>query len=76
MKKFSSLNEKNSTIFESGGKELRTIQDPYIIEKTYKAIALDQDDNQYDVEWEIINHETTDESESCNWEKPISVIKL
>lgn len=76
MKKYNSLNARNSTIFDWEGLELRTNQDPYADIDTYKAIALDQDDNEYNVEWEIIDHETTDESESCDWDNPISVVKI
>lgn len=76
MKKYNKLNACNSTIIEVEGVELRTTQDPYSNGDTYLAHAVDQDDSEYTIEWEIINHETTDESETCNWDNPISVIKL
>jgi hypothetical protein len=76
MTKFSSLNVTNSTIIERDGKELRTTQDPYIDRGMYKAIAVDEDDKEYEVKWEITNHETTDESETCDWDHPAKVTAL
>ncbi|MGG3987467.1 hypothetical protein [Bacillus smithii] len=78
MKTFDELNVTNSTIFEWEGKELRTVQDPYVSDDgdTYTAVAIDENNNEYQVYWEVINSDTTDESETCDWDKPIEVVKL
>lgn len=75
MKKFQELNAFNSTIVEVDGKEYRTTQDPYVSDdgNTYKAHALDAKGNEYLITWEVINAETTDESEACDWEEPIDI---
>lgn len=88
MKKFEELNATNSTIFKIEapklyGKygdegvmiELRTTKDPIISDdgKTYSAPAVDAIENSYLVTWEVIDSETTDESEACDWDRPISV---
>lgn len=79
MKKFSELNVFNSTIIRFEEMELRTIHDPYLDNDVYKTVAVDQHDNQYEIVWEI-NHpnfdELEDESEACDWDKPISVVSL
>lgn len=85
MKKFEELNVRNSTIIKWEGKELRTTQDPYcdnyycMVDGTiasFFAHAVDADNNEYKIRWEIINHETTDQSETCDWENPVDVDKL
>ena len=76
---FNKLNEHNSTIIEFEGTELRTIDNPYLDDDVYKAIAVDQYDNKYQITWEIIHpdfDELTDESEACDWDKPVEVEKL
>lgn len=76
--KFEDLDEMNSTIIEWEGMELRTTQDPYVAADgdTYKASAVDEENNEYNVIWEITDYETSDESDACNWDEPIKVIKL
>lgn len=77
MKKFNQLNARNSTIIEVECTEYRTTQNPYLYNDTYKAHALDQDDNEFEIEWEINHFENLeDESEACDWDNPISVRKL
>lgn len=75
MNKYSTLNEFNSTIFVWGGQEFRTIQDPYVSDdgSQYKALAVDVFDNEYVVLWDVTNPDTTDESEACHWDNPVSV---
>jgi predicted DNA-binding protein len=78
-KMFNKLNETNSTIIEFDGTELRTVDNPYLDGDVYKAIAVDQYDNKYQITWEIIHpdfNELTDESEACDWDNPVSVEKL
>lgn len=72
---FAQLNEKNSTIIEVEGKELRTTQDPHVSDdgNQYIAEALDAEGNTYLVTWEVIDHETTDESSACDWDHPVGV---
>lgn len=78
---FNNLDQTNSTIVISGGKELRTTQDPYVIDngETYRAMAIDQENNPYMIEWEV-NHpdfeNLEDESEACDWNNPITVNKI
>ncbi|MED3865266.1 hypothetical protein [Priestia megaterium] len=76
---FSKLNERNSTIIEYEGQELRTIEDPYQEEAgLYQAIALNQSDDKFTITWEV-NHpdfeNLTDESEACDWDNPIKVAR-
>lgn len=75
MTNYTDLNEKNSTIIEWNGKELRTIQDPHITDDgaQYVANALDAEGNEYIITWEVTNYETTDESESCDWDNPTGI---
>ena len=76
VKKFNILNELTSTILEWEGITLKTTQDPYLDDDIYRAIAVDKNDDKYEIKWKITNYETTDESESCDWDNPIKVIKL
>lgn len=45
----------------------------------YKASAIDEDFNEYTVEWDIrpehIEHEYDDEGDACNWDEPRLVRK-
>lgn len=78
-KMFETLNETNSTIVTVDGTELRTTQEPYLNGENYTANAVDQDDNEYKINWEI-NHpdfeNLEDESEACDWDNPVEVEKL
>ncbi|MFD1179191.1 hypothetical protein ACFQ3W_23260 [Paenibacillus puldeungensis] len=76
MKSFSELNATNSTIVEWEGKTLKTIQDPYVSDngEQYIAHAIDAEGNEYLITWSVINYETTDESEACNWDEPVGVM--
>lgn len=73
MKNFNELNSFNSTIIKWEGKVLKTTQDPYPHNDVYTAIAIDENDNGYIVEWEVIDWDITDESEICDWDNPVSV---
>ncbi|MEK5183173.1 hypothetical protein [Paenibacillus sp. FSL P4-0288] len=75
MDKYEQLSEKNSTIIEWEGKELRTILDPHVTDEGdhYIADALDADGNKYIITWEVIDYNTTDEAESCNWDHPVGI---
>lgn len=79
MKTFNELNAFNSTIIEWEGIELRTIQDPYLADDVYKSVAVDSDNNEYEITWEI-NHpdfeNLEDESEACDWDNPLTVVSL
>ena len=80
MKKFEELTSINSTILNIGGKVFKTVQDPYLVnDKFYKALAVDKHNNTFEIYWEI-NHkhfnELQDESESCDWENPSSIIRI
>ena len=78
MKKFNELNVTNSATVAWQGKELRTVQDTFVSDNgnEYKAHAIDVAGNQYMIVWEVINSETTDESEACDWSNPVRVISL
>ena len=76
MKTFDELNATNSTIVNFKNIELRTTQDPYLDNNAYRAHAVDAFSNEYIVTWEIINHDTTDESEACDWDNPVLVRPL
>lgn len=74
-----SLNELNSTIILHKGNYVKTTQDPYVSDdgKTYKAEAVSVFGDKLEVTWEVINEETDDESEVCDWDNPVSVeVKL
>lgn len=72
---FEELDERNSTIVEVEGKELRTIQDPYVSDNGshYIAKALDVEGNTYIINWAVIDPDTTDESSACDWDNPVGV---
>lgn len=62
------------------GREYTLQQDAYIDgvagdTPVYKAMALDDEGNEYEVTWEVVDHweELEDESEMCDWENPVSV---
>ena len=78
-------------IFE--GKEYTLTQDAYIAEGAnryryglpldddrpfYKASAVDQEGNEFEVAWEVVDHwqELEDENEMCDWENPASVERI
>lgn len=81
MSTFETLNQRNSTIINVEGIEYRTTQEPYLADngEEYKAAAVDMYDNEYHITWEI-NHpdfaNLEDESEACDWDNPLSVVKL
>jgi hypothetical protein len=60
---------------EYNGKTLTITQQPYI--DTYFAdgdqramyfATAEDGENEYEIRWEIINEETEDESEACDWD--------
>ena len=62
------------------GKEYTLTQQAYIDgpadgTPVYKATAVDQEGNEYEVEWEVRENweEIEDESDMCDWENPVSV---
>lgn len=75
MTTFNELNAHNSTIIEFEGKELRTTQDPYVNDEgdLYSAPAVDVENNEYIITWEVVDFETTDESSACDWNNPTGV---
>lgn len=75
MKKFDELNHSNATVIEWDGKTLKTTQDPYISDdgEVYTAHAVDAEDNEYILAWEVIDPEITDESSICDWDNPVGV---
>ncbi|MGN7402717.1 hypothetical protein ACTHO0_22950 [Cytobacillus praedii] len=76
MVKFEELNETNSTILEVEGIEIKTTQDPYLSDcgKFYKAHAINIFGGEYELKWKVINFETTDESEACDWDNPVEIV--
>jgi hypothetical protein len=75
---FNELNSSNSTIVTVNGTELRTTQNPYVSDdgEFYNAHAVDQDNNEYQLTWVVTNHDTDDESETCDWDLPSGVLTL
>ena len=45
-----------------------TTEDPY-----YEAYATDPTGNRYNIRWEILDAESDDESNRCDWDKPYSI---
>jgi hypothetical protein len=83
MNRYEKLNVLNSTLFDWEGKELRTLENPYIDGEQgqrpyYRAIALDAEENEHEVIWDVFDgwEDITDESSICDWDNPISVTKL
>ncbi|OPA76726.1 hypothetical protein BVG16_16275 [Paenibacillus selenitireducens] len=78
MLKFEDLNARNSTILTIEGEEYRTTQDPHISDdgETYQAHALNTDNEEFLITWDITNNETTDESEACDWDSPIGIMAI
>ncbi len=65
------------------GKTYTLTQDAYIdgpAEGTpyYRAMAIDQEGNEYEVTWEVVENweQIEDESEMCDWDSPASVEKM
>lgn len=61
-----------STKLNWNGKIL-TLKDDAFIDGTYDdqyytAFATDENDNDYKIRWEIINTETENEDECCDWD--------
>lgn len=75
IKLWKSLNEVNSTVLLHQGNYVKTTHDPYVSDggKTYKADAVSVYGDKLEVTWEVINNETDDESEVCDWDNPISI---
>jgi len=61
-------------IYQLGDTKLYLTQYPYInqggtpTQVFYQAHAIDDDGNSYMIFWDIINEDTEDESEACDWE--------
>lgn len=60
------------------GLELRLTQDPYIEDLmlsgmqrkvVYQAHAVDENDDEYIIIWNVIDLSCEDESEACDWDK-------
>lgn len=68
----------NCTCVMHEGKELRTLVDPFVSDNgtEYIAHAIDDEGNEYMVLWDVVNSDTEDESESCDWENPKSINRL
>lgn len=71
-------------IVKHEGKILVVIAEPHIETQSsnvflrddvYVATAVDEE-YEYRVVWEIINEETDDESEACDWDNPIDITRL
>lgn len=65
------------------GKTITLTQDPYIDgvageRPMYKAHGKDEDGNEYIVTWDVVDgyEEITDESEMCDWDRPIGIMSL
>lgn len=66
---------------EFAGEEYILIQDAYLDDTEYVADAIKADDEPdddgyvqiYKVEWSIINPETEDAGDACDWENPADV---
>lgn len=69
---------------EVDGKIYGITQDPYCEtnflsyyqEPIYVATAIDGDDDEYEIRWEIINKDCEDESDTCDWENPYLIRKI
>ncbi|PRO64791.1 hypothetical protein [Alkalicoccus urumqiensis] len=74
---FDQLHANNSTIVKVEGVEYRTIEKPTVSSSgdTYTAVAVDQEDNQYLIEWAVVDPEAIDEVDACDWDEPIFVQK-
>lgn len=61
-----------------GGQELYLIQQAYLshdgnMQPLYEASAIDLLGKKYRVEWDIINEETDDDGDACDWDSPARV---
>jgi len=66
--------EKENGIFEYKNKPLRLIQDTYLSnlyghESEYTALAIDNGGRLYNIIWDIVNFETEDKKDTCNWDR-------
>ena len=55
---------------------LTLTQQAYYAGDVYEALATDTMGNQYLVKWTNERPEAEDESDACNWDQPVAVIKL
>lgn len=76
MTQFEKLNAMNSTVVEVEGVEYKTTQDPYVTDAgdQYQAHAVDADDKEYLIIWDVVNEDVEDESDACDWDEPSSVV--
>ncbi|MNH75587.1 hypothetical protein D3C73_278310 [compost metagenome] len=65
------------------GKEIALTQDPFIDgvageRPMYKAHGIDGDGQEYLITWAVFDNyqEIEDESEMCNWDKPIGIMTV
>lgn len=65
------------------GKEFALTQQAYVDGPAngtpyYKASAVDQKGNEYEVTWEVVENweQVEDESEMCDWDNPVEVVAL
>lgn len=58
------------TEYTKNGKIYKTTQDPYLGMNGYQAHAIDSEEKEYMLHWDIIDDrkDWEDESERCNWD--------
>lgn len=70
--------EYGPTYKTSDGTEVWLTQQAYLDgnlneEAHYTSYGVDLSGNQYQITWEIINTETDDDSDACDWHTPIEI---
>ena len=69
---------KNTVTINS--KTYTLTQDAYITgngsRDYYRAHAVDADNNEYYIIWDIVDAESDDESNACEWENPSDIISI
>ncbi len=52
-------------------------QEPYLDgtpdEPYFTALAIDENGNQYDIIWDIVNPESDDDGDRCDWDNPSDI---
>lgn len=74
------MTKSNNNTVTHNSKTYTLTQDAYITgngsRDYYRAHAVDADNNEYYIIWDIVDAESDDESNACDWKKPSDIISI
>ena len=74
------MTKSNNNTVTINSKTYTLTQDAYIdsdgSRDYYTAHAVDADNNEYYIIWDIVDAESDDESNACDWENPSDIISI